>query len=124
MAALPALTPSGDRRIGLRSAASNSLSLHGYVDTYTFHFGDRAYGEDMAQMTIYSDSATQKAVEAAAAREAVSISRWARERLQEAASRDQGKGSLDIFYGCIDDDSFRAPEKIPASKDSSRESFD
>lgn len=75
-------------------------------------------------MTIYIDSATQKAVEAAAARESVSISRWARERLKEAASKECGKGSLDIFYGCIDDDSFQAPEEIPASKDSPRESFD
>lgn len=78
----------------------------------------------MAQMTIYIDSATQKAVEGAAARAAVSISRWARERLQEAAKRECGKGSLDVFYGCIDDDSFRAPEEIPAVKDSPRESFD
>lgn len=78
----------------------------------------------MAQMTIYIDRATQKAVEAAAAREAVSISRWARERLQEAATRDLGKGSLDIFYGCIEDDSFREPEEIPASEDAPRKSFD
>ena len=78
----------------------------------------------MAQMTIYIDGATQKAVEAAAAREAVSISRWARERLQEAAKRGSGKGSLDVFYGCIPDDSFCAPKELPASSDSPRESFD
>jgi len=78
----------------------------------------------MAQMTIYIDAATQKAVEAAAAREAVSISRWARERLQEAATRDLGKGSLDVFYGCIEDDSFRAPAELPVSSDAPRESFD
>lgn len=78
----------------------------------------------MAQMTIYIDRSTQKAVEAAAAREAVSISRWARERLQEATRRGSGKGSLDVFYGCISDDSFRAPKELPASSDSARESFD
>lgn len=78
----------------------------------------------MAQMTIYIDDATQKAVEAAAAREAVSISRWARERLQQAARRDLRKGSLDVFYGCISDDSFRAPKELPASGDSPREPFD
>ncbi len=78
----------------------------------------------MAQMTIYLDSTTQKAVEAAAAREAVSISRWARERLQEAAERRGGEGSLDVFYGCIEDDSFQAPEKLPASGDTPRRSFD
>ncbi len=55
---------------------------------------------------------------------AVSISRWARERLQEAARRDGGKGSLDLFYGCISDNSFRAPKELPASSDSHRESFD
>lgn len=70
----------------------------------------------MAQMTIYLDRATQKAVEAAAARESVSVSRWARERLQEAAKRDFGRGALDAFYGCIDDNSFRAPSDLPASK--------
>lgn len=78
----------------------------------------------MAQMTIYIDSATQRAVEAAAAREAVSISRWARERLRDAASRERGKGSLDVFYGCIEDDSFVVPEELPASGDVPRESFD
>jgi len=75
-------------------------------------------------MTIYVDGATQKAVEAAAAREAVSVSRWARVRLQEAARRDLGKGSLDVFYGCIPDASFRAPKELPESNDSPRESFD
>ena len=78
----------------------------------------------MAQMTIYIDGATQKAVEAAAAREAVSISRWARERLQEAARRDSRKGALDVFYGCISDASFRAPKELPAASDSPREPFD
>lgn len=78
----------------------------------------------MAQLTIYIDRATQKAVEAAAAREAVSLSRWARERLQEAARRDLGKTSLDVFYGCISDASFRSPKELPASSDSPRESFD
>ena len=78
----------------------------------------------MAQMTIYIDAATQKAVEAAAAREAVSISRWARERLLEAARREQGKGSLDVFYGCIADDSFLEPDKLPASADAPRQPFD
>lgn len=82
------------------------------------------YFDSMAQMTIYIDSATQKAVEAAAAHEAVSISRWARERLQEAAQHTQGKGSLDVFYGCIEDDSFVAPGELPASRDASRQSFD
>jgi hypothetical protein len=98
---------------------------HAHIKTtYTCQFLEKAYSKSMAQMTIYIDDATQKAVEAAAARAAVSISRWARERLQEAASRDIGKGSLDIFYGCIDDDSFREPEDIPAAKDSLRESLD
>ena len=78
----------------------------------------------MAQMTIYLDQSTQQAVEAAAAREAVSISRWARERLWEAASRDRGKGFLDEFYGCIEDESFRGPEELSRSNDSSRETFD
>ncbi|MFZ4779536.1 MAG: hypothetical protein ACOYM3_29590 [Terrimicrobiaceae bacterium] len=78
----------------------------------------------MAQMTIYIDGATQKAVEAAAAREAVSISRWARERLKEAAAREHGKGSLDVFYGCIEDGSFRAPADLPVSNDARRKSFD
>ena len=75
-------------------------------------------------MTIHIDGATQKAVEAAATWEAVSISRWAREQLQEAAKRDQGKGALDVFYGCISDDSFCAPEELSASSDAPQVSFD
>jgi len=78
----------------------------------------------MAQMTIYLDEETQKAVESAAARSSVSVSRWARERLKEAAGREFGKGSLDEFFGCIEDTSFEAPEELPASKDSRRETFD
>jgi hypothetical protein len=75
-------------------------------------------------MTVPFDSETQKAAEAAAARDAVSLSRLARECLEEAANRDTGQGALDIFYGCIADDSFWEPEDSPAAKDSPRESFD
>ncbi|MFZ4681401.1 MAG: hypothetical protein ACOYMS_02765 [Terrimicrobiaceae bacterium] len=57
-------------------------------------------------MTISVNAATQKAVEAAA--------------VQEDAAGERGKGSLDVFYGCIEDDSFRAPADLHFSSDARR----
>jgi len=76
----------------------------------------------MAQMTIYVDDATQKAVEDAAARESVSVSRWARERLREAAAAAK-PSSLKRFYGSIADEDFTEPEEIPRGKDAPRSAF-
>ena len=42
----------------------------------------------MAQLTIYLDADTQKKVEAAARRDSVSLSRWARDHLARAADQD------------------------------------
>lgn len=78
----------------------------------------------MAQMTIYLDADTQKAVEAAAAREDVSLSRWARKHLQEAAFRSSQKHSLDSFYGAIADESFEAPAEVVGASDVTRPAFD
>ena len=47
----------------------------------------------------------------------------AAQKAEEAAKHDSEKASLAAFYGCISDDSFRAPDELPASSDSPRESF-
>ena len=78
----------------------------------------------MAQLTIYLDAKTQKIVEAAAAREAVSVSRWARERLKEAVQRRQKRSPLSDFYGAIADETFGEPGELRRSADARRESFD
>ncbi len=55
------------------------------------------YFDSMAQMTIYIDSATQKAVEAAAAHEAVSILPLGERASSGSSSAHAGEG----FVGCI-----------------------
>lgn len=48
----------------------------------------------------------------------------AAQKAVEAAKHHSENALLDAFYGCISDDSFRAPEELHASGDSYRESFD
>ncbi|HEY5792641.1 MAG TPA: hypothetical protein VIS74_05040 [Chthoniobacterales bacterium] len=78
----------------------------------------------MTRMTIYLDADTQKAVEAAAAREELPVSHWAREHLREAAGNALRPHSLDSFYGAIADDSFREPDELPSQGDGKRLTFD
>ncbi|CAN5444149.1 hypothetical protein BH09VER1_BH09VER1_54260 [soil metagenome] len=92
--------------------------------TYTCLYALSCYCSPMAQLTIYLDATTQKIVEAAAAQEGKSLSRWARERLQDAVQRSSATSSLSDFYGSIKDDSFREPPDLPATSDTKRETFD
>lgn len=64
----------------------------------------------MAQLTIYLDEATHRKVEAAAKRDAVSLSRWARENLARAADLSSGKAwdHLGTFVGTVGED-FEVP---------------
>ena len=75
----------------------------------------------MAQLTIYLDEDTQRKVEAAAKREAVSLSRWAREHLAKAAEQSGGSAwdHLSSFVGIAGED-FHPPERtkdLPAPLD-------
>ncbi|MBU6170067.1 MAG: hypothetical protein KGQ87_01070 [Verrucomicrobia bacterium] len=66
----------------------------------------------MAQLTIYLDADTQKKVEAAARRESVSLSRWARDHLARAADLDDASAwnHLSAFTGTVDK-SFAIPKR-------------
>ena len=66
----------------------------------------------MAQLTIYLDADTQKKVEAAARRESVSLSRWARDHLARAADQDGASAwsHLSAFTGTVDN-SFAIPKR-------------
>lgn len=68
----------------------------------------------MAQLTIYLDPETQRKVEAAAKRESISLSRWARERLSKAADIESSAAwdHLSLFSGTIGDD-FQLPSRDP-----------
>jgi hypothetical protein len=65
----------------------------------------------MSQLTIYLDPETQRKIEEAARREAVSLSRWAREHLARAAdaSSTSAWDHLASFSGIAED--FEAPER-------------
>ncbi|MEN9535280.1 MAG: hypothetical protein RLY69_267 [Verrucomicrobiota bacterium] len=66
----------------------------------------------MAQLTIYLDANTQKKVEAAARRESISLSRWARDHLARAADQDVAPAwnHLSTFAGTVDK-SFATPKR-------------
>jgi hypothetical protein len=66
----------------------------------------------MAQLTIYLDANTQKKVEAAARRDSVSLSRWARDHLARAADQDGASAwsHLSAFTGTVDK-SFAIPTR-------------
>lgn len=66
----------------------------------------------MAQLTIYLDAETQRKVEIAARREAVSLSSWAREHLTKAAESETASAwdHLAAFAGTLDD-TFEIPTR-------------
>ena len=70
----------------------------------------------MPQLTIYLDPATQRQVELAARREAISLSRWARKHLAMAAAAESASAwdHLAGFSGTVDD-SF-----VPPARDTSQ----
>jgi hypothetical protein len=66
----------------------------------------------VAQLTIYLDDDTHRKVEAAAQRESLSLSRWAREHLARAAEQSGGSAwdHLSAFAGTAGED-FQLPER-------------
>jgi len=66
----------------------------------------------MSQLSIYLDQETQRKVELAARREAVSVSRWARIHLSKAAETAEASAwdHLSAFAG-IAGETFEAPER-------------
>lgn len=72
----------------------------------------------MSQLTIYLDSETQKKVQAAAQRESVSLSRWARTHLAQAADAASASAwdHLAEFSGAADE-SFAPPARNPQQRE-------
>lgn len=79
----------------------------------------------MATMTIYLDDETLARVEKAARRENLSLSRWAREHLSEAAT-ERPAWPEDYFnlFGALDDDTFEAPPELAPADDAPRLDLD
>ena len=72
-------------------------------------------------MTIYLDGKTEEKVRAAARREGKSLSRWAGEKLGEAAGVGRWPEGYFELVGSVEDESFRVAEEIPVALDSKRE---
>ena len=72
-------------------------------------------------MTIYLDGKTEEKVRAAARREGKSLSRWAGEKLGEAAGVGSWPEGYFGLFGSVGDESFRVAEEIPAAMDLERE---
>lgn len=76
----------------------------------------------MSQLTIYLDKQTEDKARRAAKREGMSLSGWARAKLNAAA--DEGKiwpeGYFELF-GIVKDTTFTVPEDLPVDRDNERE---
>jgi hypothetical protein len=66
---------------------------------------------------------SQRLIEAAAAREGSSLSRWARGRLVEAASPKGWPEGFSELFGSVSDESFEVVPDLDWSDDGNRESF-
>lgn len=73
----------------------------------------------MPQVTIYLDAESSRLIEKAAKREAVSLSRWAREKLVLAAGSPSWPEGYAGVLGSIADASFMAPEELDQNSDQS-----
>lgn len=98
--------------------------LQVYFKIYLFCSGRRATVSCVGQLTIYLDEKTQKKARRAAKREGKSLSRWAREQLNEAA--DEGQTWPSGFFellGCLSDSDLEPPGELPQGADAKRESL-
>ncbi len=58
----------------------------------------------MARLTIYIDKQTKKSIEIAARRAETSVSRWARERLQDVFDTEWPEGYFELLGALSDSD--------------------
>ena len=75
----------------------------------------------MSQLTIYLDAKSEPLIEKASRREALSLSRWAREKLLLAAGAPSWPKGYEKLLGSIRDPSFRAPRELPEGADKAPE---
>ena len=76
----------------------------------------------MPQVSLYLNDKTYAKVRRAAEAEAISVSKWVAERLNNAMAEDWPDG-FDKLFGCIADDSFQAPKRETFSSDAVRETL-
>ena len=78
----------------------------------------------VGQLTIYLDEQTQKKARRAAKREGKSLSRWAREQLNEAADEGQTwpSGYFELM-GCLGESALETPTELSHDNDAERESL-
>ena len=74
----------------------------------------------MSQLTIYLDEDTARRLEAAAKRDGVSVSRWARGHLKAALDRGWPREFFDLFGSVSEADKFQRPDELPSKDDVTR----
>lgn len=75
----------------------------------------------MPQVTIYLDGEKAGLIREAARREGKSVSRWAAEQFDKALGASRWPEGYFELFGSIDDESFEAPDELPARRDTRRE---
>ena len=76
----------------------------------------------MAQLTIYLDDDSIQRIEAAAAREKSSVSKWVKTRLVDALDSKWPHGYFELF-GSLADGDFSRPAQLDPGLDASRETL-
>lgn len=76
----------------------------------------------MPQISLYIDKDTLQKVEKAAEAEQLSISKWVGKQLRKSLEASY-TADFEKLYGSVNDESFTAPERLPADADAPRESF-
>jgi hypothetical protein len=76
----------------------------------------------MPQVSLYLNDKTYAQVRKAAEAEAMSVSKWVAEKLNDAVARDWPNG-FDQLFGCIADDTFKAPEREAFDSNAARETL-
>ncbi|MFI0348705.1 MAG: hypothetical protein ACH346_08110 [Chthoniobacterales bacterium] len=71
----------------------------------------------MPQLTIYLNAETERAITKAAKRDALSLSRWSREKLLIAAGAPAWPSGYADFLGGAHDETFKAPKELNSSDD-------
>jgi hypothetical protein len=73
----------------------------------------------MSQLTIYLDEESLSRVKTAAERERLSVSKWARQKLTEAANRAWPEDYFELF-GALRDTEFERPDQGAFDDDAAR----
>ncbi len=74
----------------------------------------------MAQLTIYLDNSTLKKIEAAATEESISVSKWVRQRLEQALTHEWPSSYFSLF-GALKDVDFQEAGEINFQSNIQRE---